>query len=75
MREVQREKGDLPYLSSNYIVTTSQTKIDNEVIMKGEMGRQWTGSEMGKKIKEKEYPEVVPLTRSLCGFSHSGKSF
>ena len=29
---------------------------------KGEMGRQWTGSEMGKKIKENEYPEVVPLT-------------
>ena len=32
---------------------------------KGEMGRQWTGSEMGKKIKEKEYPEVVPLTNAL----------
>ena len=31
---------------------------------KGEMGRQWTGSEMGKKMKENEYPEVVPLTNA-----------
>ena len=62
MREVQREKGDLPYLSSNYIATTSQTKINNEG-HKGEMGRQWTGSEMGKKLKENEYPRVVPLTK------------
>ena len=27
-----KRKGDLPYLSSNYIVTTSQTRINNEVI-------------------------------------------
>ena len=26
-----------------------------------EMGRQWTGSEMGKKIKGNGYPQVVPL--------------
>ena len=30
--------------------------------MKGEMGRQWTGSKMRKKIKGKGYPKVVPLT-------------
>ena len=33
--------------------------------MKGEMDRQWTGSKMRKKIKEKGYPKVVPLT-SQC---------
>ena len=32
---------------------------------KGEMGRQWTGSEMGKKIKENGYTEVVPLTKTI----------
>ena len=66
MREVQREKGDLPYLSSNYIATTSQTRINNEQ-QKGEMGRQWTGSEMGKKIKENKYPGVVPDTHQQWG--------
>ena len=30
--------------------------------MKGKRGRQWTRSEMGKKIKGNIYPEVVPLT-------------
>ena len=38
---------------------------------KGEMGRQWTGSEMGKKIKENEYPEVVPLTVITLSLSFS----
>ena len=33
--------------------------------MKGEMGRQWTGSEMGKKVKGNGYPEVVPLTETV----------
>ena len=49
MREVQREKGDLPYLSSNYIVTTSQTKINNEATQKG----RWVDSGLDQKWEGK----------------------
>ena len=45
MREIQREKGDLPYLSSNYIVTISQTRINNEVTWKG----RWVDSRLDQK--------------------------
>ena len=72
MGEVQREMGDLPYLSSNYIDTTSQTKINNEATQGGD-GQTVDWIRNGKKIKENEYPEVVPLThsKSACAVPRS----